>query len=124
MANNPEPIFANGKICYIEIPAIDVEQSSTFYKKVFGWIIRTDNSGNTTFDDTVGQVSGMWITGRKTATEPGLLVSIMVDSVSETLEKVLENGGKLMLAPDYNASEIVARFSDPAGNVFCLYQGG
>jgi predicted enzyme related to lactoylglutathione lyase len=27
----------NGKICYIEMPATDVAQSSEFYARVFGW---------------------------------------------------------------------------------------
>ena len=28
---------ANGKICYLEIPATDVEASAAFYERVFGW---------------------------------------------------------------------------------------
>src|SRR5882724_9201323 len=31
------PTFANGKICYIEMPATDIARSADFYKKVFGW---------------------------------------------------------------------------------------
>ena len=34
------PTFGNGKICYIEIPATDIERSAEFYGKVFGWRIR------------------------------------------------------------------------------------
>ncbi|MGZ4821106.1 MAG: VOC family protein, partial [Terriglobales bacterium] len=29
--------YANGKICYIEIPAADIARSAEFYKKAFGW---------------------------------------------------------------------------------------
>jgi predicted enzyme related to lactoylglutathione lyase len=32
---------ANGKICYVEIPATDISKSSEFYTKVFGWKTRT-----------------------------------------------------------------------------------
>ncbi|WP_259091613.1 VOC family protein [Mucilaginibacter dorajii] len=31
MAN--EPIFGNGKICYIEIPADDIQVSAAFFEK-------------------------------------------------------------------------------------------
>ena len=31
------PTRANGKICYLEIPAVDVHQSAGFYAAVFGW---------------------------------------------------------------------------------------
>jgi uncharacterized protein len=31
------PTLANGKICYLEIPAADITRSSDFYNKVFGW---------------------------------------------------------------------------------------
>ena len=52
------PMRANGKICYVEIPAIDVRHSAQFYEKVFGWRIRQRGDGSTAFDDTTGEVSG------------------------------------------------------------------
>ena len=122
MDNNSQSTFANGKICYIEIPALNIQQSSKFYQNVFGWNIREDNVGNISFDDTVGQVSGMWVVDREPTTKPGILISIMVYSVSDTLKIIVENNGKVVQPPDNNSSEVIARFSDPAGNVFCLYQ--
>ena|SRR5258705_2422674 len=121
MENRNHPTFGNGKICYIEIPSIDIELSARFYQKVFGWIIRNDNSGNIAFDDTVGEVSGMWVIGRKPATEIGFVISIMVNSISTTLDLITANGGKVLeVATD--SPEKTARFSDPAGNIFGLYQ--
>lgn len=101
---------------------MDIQQSSKFYQTVFGWNIRDDNGGNISFDDTVGQVSGMWVLDREPTTKPGLLISIMVYIVSDTLKLIVENNGKVVQIPDYNSFEVIARFSDPAGNVFCLYQ--
>ena len=116
------PTFANGKICYIEMPATDIARSSDFYQHVFGWNIRTRGDGSTAFDDTTGQVSGAWVIGRPPATTPGLLVYIMVDSVAATVESVLANGGEIVQPLGADAPEITARFSDPAGNVIGLYQ--
>jgi predicted enzyme related to lactoylglutathione lyase len=59
------PTIGNGKICYIEMPAIDIEQSASFYKTVFGWNVRKRGDGATAFDDTVGEVSGSWVLNRK-----------------------------------------------------------
>src|SRR6266404_3367565 len=87
------PTLANGKICYIEIPALDAGASSNFYKSVFGWNTRKRGDGSLAFDDSVGEVSGTWILGRKAMTEPGLLIYIMVDSVAATIEAVIANGG-------------------------------
>src|SRR5947209_11165281 len=52
------PTLANGKICYIEIPAADIARSSDFYKQVFGWNIRKRGDASISFDDTAGEVSG------------------------------------------------------------------
>ena len=52
------PTLANGKICYIEMPASDIARSAEFYKRVFGWKIRKRGDGHIAFDDTTGQVSG------------------------------------------------------------------
>jgi len=113
---------ANGKICYIEIPATDIQRSAEFYKKVFGWQLRERGDGATAFDDTIGEVSGTWVLGRPPATEPGLLIYIMVDSVAKTVDSVIASGGEIAQPLCADAREIIARFRDPAGNVIGLYQ--
>ncbi len=115
-------VNANGKICYIEIPATDIQRSAEFYKKVFGWQLRKRSNGATAFDDTIGEVSGTWVLGRPSATEPGLLIYIMVDSVAKTIDSVIANGGELAQPLCADSPEIIARFRDPAGNVLGLYQ--
>lgn len=116
------PTRANGKICYLEIPAVDVGVSVSFYQKAFGWHIRTRGDGSIAFDDGVGEVSGTWVLGRKPAAEPGILIYIMVDSVAATVDAVISHGGKIVQPIGMDAPEITARFRDPAGNVLGLYQ--
>ncbi len=116
------PATANGKICYIEIPATDIVRSADFYKRVFGWNVRTRGDGSTAFDDTTGQVSGSWVLHRPPAAEPGLLVYIMVDSVAKTMDDIVANGGKIVQPIGADAPQITARFLDPGGNVIGLYQ--
>jgi predicted enzyme related to lactoylglutathione lyase len=122
MENSKDPTLANGKVCYIEMPALDISRSASFYKEVFGWRIRQRNDGSIAFDDTVGEVSGTWVLGRKAATEPGLLIYIMVDNIATAVETVIANGGKIVQPVGMDAPELTARFSDPAGNVIGLYQ--
>jgi predicted enzyme related to lactoylglutathione lyase len=114
--------MANGKICYIEMPATDIQRSAEFYQKVFGWNIRQRGDGSTAFDDATGEVSGTWVLGRPASTQPGLLIYIMVDSVSKTVDTVVENGGEIVQPIGMDAPEITARIRDPGGNVIGLYQ--
>lgn len=116
------PTMSNGKICYLEIPAVDVARSSQFYATVFGWSLRTRGNGSVAFDDGVGEVSGTWVTGRPPLAAPGLLVYIMVDSVEATVGAITAHGGEIVQPIGADAPEITARFRDPGGNVFGLYQ--
>src|SRR6478736_3187954 len=116
------PTVANGKICYIEIPALDVQRSAEFYATVFGWRLRKRGDGHTAFDDTTGEVSGTWVVGRPPSGAPGLLFYIMVDSVAASIEAVIAHGGVLVQPIGGDAPEITARFGDPGGNVVGLYQ--
>ena len=116
------PTTGNGKICYVELPATDVAVSAAFYHDVFGWNIRTRGDGATAFDDGVGEVSGTWVVGRAPSGAPGLLVYIMVDGVTATMESVIAHGGGIVQPIGADAPEITARFRDPAGNVLGLYQ--
>lgn len=120
--NTKRPTTGNGKVCYIEIPAADVKTSASFYQDVFGWNIRTRGDGAVAFDDGVGEVSGAWVLGRQPSTQVRLLIYIMVDSVAETIDKVMANGGRIVQPIGADAPEITARFSDPAGNILGLYQ--
>jgi len=113
--------LSNGKICYVEIPALDLRTSADFYSKVFVWNVRQRDDGSIAFDDGVGEVSGTWMVGRPAATQPGLLVYIMVDSVKATMEAVTAQGCEIVQSIGADAPEITARFRDPAGNVPGLY---
>ncbi len=117
------PTFAPGKIAYIQIPAIDVDRSVGFYEAVFGWNIRRKSDGEIAFDDGVGEVSGTWVTGRPPSSEPGLLVYVMVESVEQSLEKIVVAGGAVVtpLTPQ-GEGEAFATFRDPAGNVLGIGQ--
>jgi uncharacterized protein len=116
------PTRANGKICYVEIPATDVEASAAFYEAVFGWRLRKRGDGATAFDDTIGEVSGTWVTGRQPASDPGLLLYVMVDDAEATVEAIVAHGGELVQPIGGDAPEITARFRDPGGNVIGIYQ--
>lgn len=117
-----EPTYKSGKICYLEIPAVDIEQSAQFYTAAFGWQTRRRGDGALAFDDSVSEVSGSWVLGRKPSTEAGLLVYIWVDSVEETMQKITAAGGTIVQGIGGDAGEITARFTDPAGNLLGLYQ--
>ena len=116
------PTYGNGKICYIELPATDIARSAEFYKNVFGWNIRKRGDGATSFDDTVGEVSGAFVLGRPPASTPGLLFYVMVDNAADTLNLITANGGAIVHPIGVDAPEITARFKDPGGNVIGVYQ--
>ena len=116
------PTMENGKICYIEMPATDIARSADFYKSVFGWNIRKRGDGSTSFDDTVGQVSGAFVLGRPPMSQVGLLIYVYVDSVAAAIGKVVAQGCEIVQPIGADAPEITARFRDPGGNILGLYQ--
>ena|SRR5258706_10209765 len=115
------PTFGNGKICYIDLPSIDINSSAAFYEKIFDWNIRRRDDGTISFDDRVGEVSGMWVLGREPATHIGFVISIMVFDILATIDLIANNGGKI-IEVNLEGREKLARFSDPAGNIWGLYE--
>ena len=122
MSSNTEPHFGNGKICYIELPSRNIDESSAFYHAVFDWQTRRRGDGSTAFDDGVNEVSGTWRLDRKPSTEVGLLVHIMVDDIEVTIKKIIEQGGTIVQPVGIDAPEITAWFRDLSGNTLGLYQ--
>jgi predicted enzyme related to lactoylglutathione lyase len=113
------------RVCYLEIPAVDVRDSAVFYQKVFGWNIRHGDSARPSFDDATGNVSGAWVTGRDPSRGPGLLPYIWVDNIDATLTRITGHGG--LVGEGRPAHRPVggnssATFHDPAGNMIGLHQ--
>ncbi|HEV8122205.1 MAG TPA: VOC family protein [Candidatus Polarisedimenticolia bacterium] len=113
----------HGKICYVEIHASNVEDSSAFYRGVFGWTVRTRGDGALAFDDT-GCVSGSWVKDGGKNANPRARVYIMVDDIAATLGRIEASGGRVLtprtdIAPGSGAFAV---FADPAGAEFGLYE--
>ena len=116
------PTLANGKVSYIEIPALDIQRSADFYAAVFGWKIGKRADGSTSFDDPTGEVRGTWVAGRPATSAPGLLIFITVNDMAATFDSVIRNGGEVLQPIDVDTAELIGRFRDPAGNVIGLFQ--
>ena len=92
----PEPSYATGKICYLEIPCDDPAAAAAFYADVFGWRLRERGDGSIAFDDAVGQVSGTWVTGPPPSAEPGIVIHVMVGEIGPVLDRVRAGGGSIL----------------------------
>jgi hypothetical protein len=126
--------MARGTLNYVQIPAADLEASASFYEDVFGWRINRypapapggtePQTGYVGFVDSSGQVGGEFVLGRAPTREPGLLPSIHVDSIDDTLSAVSAHGGEIVKPRTaiVEGADWQAIFRDPAGNAFALYE--
>jgi len=117
-----EPVFAHGKICYIQMPSRNVQESADFFRTVFGWNVRNRGDGKVAFDDATGYVSGMWDPARAAVDDPGMIISIMVDDAVATSAAIEAAGGKIVDAVEPAAREVHGTFRDPSGNLLSIYQ--
>jgi predicted enzyme related to lactoylglutathione lyase len=117
---------------YIQIPAIELEESITFYEEVLGWKVKrhptvgvvVDQTAYPEFTDSTGHAGGAFVLGRRPSREPGVMACIAVDSIDDILEAVVSHGGEVV-KPRTSIVEGVdseAIFRDPAGNAFGLYE--
>ena len=121
-----------GTLNYIEIPAVDLDESTTFYEEVFGWsVTRTptvspelDQTSYPSFADVTGRVGGAFVLGRRPSKEAGILPCILVHDIDETLRAVADHGGEIAKrrTPIVEGIDWEATFRDPAGNVLGLFE--
>jgi uncharacterized protein len=115
------PVFRINGISYLEIPAVDVAKSSSFYHDVFRWKIR-DDPKSPAFEDGTGHVIGHWKSDLAPVGQAGIMPYIYVSSVNETLEKIRTRGGKVVKDSHSEGDLLVASFLDPAGNLIGIWQ--
>lgn len=79
--------MSDGKLSYMQIPALDAEVSSAFYRDVFGWEVR-GTPEHRSFSDKSGELIGAFVTEREIAGEPGILPYIYVDGIDAAITRI------------------------------------
>lgn len=121
-----------GKVVHFEIPADDLKRAKEFYEKTFGWKVdkvpnmdytmaitgKVDENGR---GAEMNSINGGMVKKEKTAPYP--ILTMLVDSVDETLKKALANGASVVV-PATNMGDFgrFARIRDSEGNVVGMWQ--
>lgn len=117
------PIFRAGGVSYLHIPAPDPLGSAAFYESVFGWTIR-DDGDSAAFEDGTGHVIGRFRADETVAGDTGIRPYVYVESVRDTIDRVVANGGDVVRSPYAEGNLLVATVHDPAGNLIGVWQQG
>ena len=122
-----------GRIVHFEIPFDDGDRARSFYQDAFGWNVQhipdmdytMVSSGPTTeqgIPSEPGFINGGML-GRDTSPSAGPVITVDVDSIDATLEKIEKLGGATVLAKQpVGAMGYAAYFKDPEGNVMGLWE--
>ena len=106
-------------VIHFEIMGGKGVELETFYSKLFGWNINSNNPMRYGTVNTGGSQAGI-NGGVGRAKDGGNRVSIyaQVSDLQATLDQVEKLGGKTVLAPtEVPGGPMLAMFADPAGNI-------
>ncbi len=114
----------NLQMDYIEFPATDIEATKRFYSSVFGWKFQDYGPDYTSFHD--GRLGGGFNRDAQPAGAGGdktraALVVIYAASLTETYDKVLAAGGKIVRETFEFPGGRRFHFSDPNGNELAVW---
>ena len=128
------------KVVHFEIVVVDPERSIDFYTKVFDWDIKKWEGGGgeegtdywmvmTVPKDTPGAINGglrkeMGVDAKEeTKSVNGFVCTVAVESITDILEKVESNGGRIMQPAMYiTKMGMLAYCLDTEGNMFGVMQ--
>ena len=109
-------------IAHVEIPSTNLERSSEFYKKVFGWEFKPFGNGYLLFNNHQGIMAGLRKV-EKVLKGDCTVFHVNVDNVDQMLEKVKASGGHIKTGKTtIPAMGWYAVLLDPDGNSVGLYQ--
>lgn len=111
-------------VIYFEIPVNDLSRAEDFYSNVFGFEFEREimDGYEMSFfpsDGNVSGISGALVKGDVyKPTQNGVILYFKAENIDETLEKVLEQNGKILYLKTFNEQYkfYVAEFEDSEGN--------
>ena len=109
------------KINYVEFPAKDIEQSKTFFTRVFDWSFVDYGPEYTAFENE-GLNGGFYKSNLSCSTKIGsALIVFYSKTLEETLSKIETSGGKILKPIFTFPGGRRFHFSDPNGNEFAVW---
>ena len=118
IVEEPKP----GSYTHIEIPCKDKEKAKEFYGNVFGWKFEdVPEMDYTLFEAPSPPHGGLFVP--EEGQPSGVMNHILVESADETIAKIQENGGTI-LVPKTEIPKIgwFAVFQDPDGAVQAIFE--
>jgi len=109
-----------GRIDYLEFPALDIAAIKRFYTRVFGWKFADYGPEYTSFHD--GRLSGgFWHSAQVASPGTGVLVVIYAHDLQALLDRVVAAGGAVMRPPFEFPGGRRFEFTDPSGNRLAVW---
>ncbi len=110
--------LTHGEVCYLQIPARDIDASAAFYEQVFGWRVE---QGHASFE--APGIIGQWVEDRPATGDSGILAWIAADDIHEALDRVTAAGGQALEEPYQDGpNRLLAAARDPAGNTIGIVE--
>ena len=115
-------------VVYFEIPVNDIDRAIKFYTTVFNFefdkeIIDGNEMALFPFTEDSSGISGALAKGEiYKPTKDGIVIYFKTDSIDETINLAIANGGKILYPKTDNGIGLVAEFEDTEGNRIALYQ--
>jgi len=109
------------KIDYLELPAVDLDATKSFYSKAFGWTFKDYGEEYCEFTDNKLR-GGFYISEQTSSTENGsALVVIYAEDLEKTLKTVIASGGAIVRPIFSFPGGRRFHFSDPNGNELAVW---
>ena len=113
---------------WFEIPVKDMKRAKSFYEKVFGWELSLNKVGSSEMawfpmnDDAPGATGSLIKEESYLLSHQGSMVYFSVEDIDQVLEKVTEQGGKILNSKmSIGEYGFVAHFEDCEGNRVALH---
>jgi predicted enzyme related to lactoylglutathione lyase len=117
--------MASNPVVFWELASHDQDKSAKFFRDVFGWEVILDSAlGFYRVNPPAGKNPAHgYIFTLKRAKLPFVSVYIQVDDIRAMRDRVVENGGHIVLEPEEpSPGSLVCLFNEPSGVAFALIQ--
>ena len=119
--------IVNGSIIWQDLTVENAEEVSEFYSKVVGWKKEPVSMGeynDYNMNDGEGVPAGgvCHAKGIKSELPAQWLLYVKVESVADSAQRCMENGGDIVFGPGKMGDNLFAVIKDPAGAVIAIIE--